>query len=114
MNVRGGLCNKSTATENCASIFASVEMSRSKWVIGVHTPLADKIGLHTLDSGDVDALLRIIERLRKRVEEKIGLNASVLCCYEAGYEGFWTARNPRRRAAWCSRWSVPWPNSSAT
>ena len=26
-------------------IFVSVEMSRSKWVIGLHTPLADKIAI---------------------------------------------------------------------
>jgi transposase len=31
-----------------SDIFVSVEMSRSKWVVGIHTPLADKIGLHTM------------------------------------------------------------------
>ena len=27
-----------------SDIFVSVEMSRSKWVVGIDTPLADKIG----------------------------------------------------------------------
>lgn len=34
-------------------IFVSVEMSRSKWVIGLHTPLAEKIALHTVACSDV-------------------------------------------------------------
>ena len=45
-----------------SDIFVSVEMSRSKWVVGVHTPLADKIGLHTMACGDVEALLALIDR----------------------------------------------------
>ena len=32
----------------CGDIFVSVEMSRSKWVVGIHTRLADKIALHTM------------------------------------------------------------------
>ena len=35
------------------NIFVSVEMSRLKWVIGLHTPLADKIAIHTFACGDV-------------------------------------------------------------
>jgi hypothetical protein len=31
-----------------SDIFVSVEMSRSKWVVGIHTRLADKIALHTM------------------------------------------------------------------
>jgi hypothetical protein len=40
-----------------SDMFVSVEMSRSKWVVGIRTPLADKIGLHTMACGDVEALL---------------------------------------------------------
>lgn len=42
-----------------SGIFVSVEMSRSKWVIGVHSALADKIALHSMACGDVDALLGV-------------------------------------------------------
>ena len=31
---------------NRGETFISVEMSRLKWVIGLHTPLADKIAVH--------------------------------------------------------------------
>ena len=50
-----------------SDVFVSVEMSRSKWVVGIHTPLADKIGLHTMACGDVDALLSLIDRTRAKL-----------------------------------------------
>ncbi|WP_143748529.1 hypothetical protein [Mesorhizobium carmichaelinearum] len=48
-------------------IFVSVEMSRLKWVIGIHMPLADKIALHSVACGDVDAVLALIERGRTKL-----------------------------------------------
>ena len=48
----------------CSDIFVSVEMSRSKWVVGIHTRLADKIALHTMACNDVEALLALIDRAR--------------------------------------------------
>lgn len=73
-------------------IFVSVEMSRSKWVVGVHAPGSDKIGIHTFDWGDAASLLALIERARSRPSERLGITPPVLCCYEAGYEGFWLHR----------------------
>ncbi|WP_291298493.1 IS110 family transposase [Elioraea sp.] len=73
-------------------IFVSVEMSRSKWVVGVHAPDSDKIGIHTFDWGDAAGLLALIERARSRFSERLGVTPRVLCCYEAGYEGFWLHR----------------------
>jgi transposase len=78
--------------KTAGDIFISVEMSRSKWVIGVHTPLAEKIALHTLTCGDVDALLTLIDRAQaKLTAAEVGAPA-VVVCYEAGYEGFWLYR----------------------
>ena len=74
-------------------IFISIEMSRSKWVVGAHLPGADKVGIHVTPWGDVAALLTLIERLRSRVADTLGTaDAQILCCYEAGYEGFWLHR----------------------
>lgn len=73
-------------------ILVSIEMSRSKWVIGIHTPLADKIGLHTMTCGDVDALLSLIDRARTRLAAAEVGTPAVVACYEAGYEGFWLYR----------------------
>jgi len=74
-----------------SGIYISVE-SRSKWVVGVQTPLADNIALHTMACGDVNALLALIDRARIKVAAA-GVGApSVVVCYEAGCEGFWLYR----------------------
>lgn len=85
---------KSPASAGTSSepIFISVEMSRSKWVVGVHSPGSDKIGTHAFDWGDAAGLLTLIERTRSRLSERLGVTPPVLCCYEAGYEGFWLHR----------------------
>ncbi len=74
-----------------ANIFVSVEMSRSKWVVGIHVPPADKIALHTTACGDVDALLALVNRARAKLASEGGA-PTVVVCYEAGYEGFWLYR----------------------
>jgi transposase len=79
------------ASKTTDHIFLSIEMSGAKWVIGAHTPVADKIAIHTITSGDVNALLILIDRLRSRVLAGDG-SPAVICCYEAGYEGFWLHR----------------------
>jgi transposase len=74
-------------------IFVAIEMSRSKWVIGTHVPTATKVGIHAVEWGDVDALLQLFARLRLRAADAAGTaDAPILCCYEAGYEGFWLYR----------------------
>lgn len=74
------------------AILLSIEMSRSKWLVGAHSPLSDKISLHATDWGDTAALFAIIDRLRARAAGVLGIELPVLCCYEAGYEGFWLHR----------------------
>lgn len=73
-------------------VFVSVEMSRAKWVIGLHTRLTDKIALHATTCGDVDALLALIERARVKLAAAGNGAPVVIVCYEAGYEGFWLHR----------------------
>lgn len=72
-------------------IFVSVEMSRLKWVVGLQTPCTDKVALHEMACGDVDALLGLIDRARSR-SGKTNDMVDVVVCYEAGYEGFWLYR----------------------
>ncbi|MGH7074436.1 MAG: hypothetical protein ACREFD_09590, partial [Stellaceae bacterium] len=74
------------------TIFVSVEMSRSKWVIGLHMPMADKIAIHSFACGDADAVLALVERMRTKVEAAGNSSPTVIVCYEAGYEGFWLQR----------------------
>ena len=73
-------------------IFIAVEMSRSKWVVGAHVPTSDKVSIYTMDWGDTAALFSLIDRLRSRAAGMLGADIPILCCYEAGYEGFWLYR----------------------
>jgi len=74
-------------------IFVAIEMSRSKWIVGTHIPTSSKVGIHTIDWGDAAALLSLVGRLRSRAVDILGnTDVPVLCCYEAGYEGFWVYR----------------------
>lgn len=75
-----------------ATIYIAIELSGSKWVIGVHTPLADKISIYRLTGGDAQGLLKLIAHVREKVERRLGRSATVLSCYEAGYDGFWLHR----------------------
>ena len=78
---------------NTDPIFIAIEISRSKWVVGTHIPTSSKVSVHTVEWGDAAALLALVERLRSRAADILGIaDVPVLCCYEAGYEGFWLYR----------------------
>ena len=78
--------------ENAAVIFVSIELSKKSWLIGIHTPLVDKIGLHKVEAGDSASLLALIRRIKKKIERTMRGPVKVRSCYEAGYDGFWLHR----------------------
>ena len=78
--------------ETVVVIYVSIELSKKSWLIGIHTPLADKIGLHKVEAGDSAGLLALIRRITKKIERTMRGPVKVLSCYEAGYDGFWLHR----------------------
>ena len=74
------------------TLYVAIELSRKSWVIGLKSPLGEKIGLHTLGAADVAGLKKLLEQHRSRAEQALGRGVEVRVCYEAGYEGFWLAR----------------------
>ena len=74
------------------TLYVAIEISRKSWVVGLKSPLGEKIGLHTLGAADVAGLESLIEERRGRAERALGRGVEVRVCYEAGYEGFWLAR----------------------
>jgi transposase len=84
--------NSASDAKNTAVIFVSIELSRKGWLIAIHTPVVDKVGLHKLKAGDYSGLLSLIHRVMKKTERTIGGPVKVLSCYEAGYDGFWLHR----------------------
>jgi transposase len=81
-----------SAADQPATMFVALELSRASWVVAVHAPLADKIGLHKLAGGDSAGLLALIARLEARLARALGRPVAVVSCYEAGYDGFWLHR----------------------
>src|SRR5215218_3679245 len=75
-----------------ATLFVALELSRSTWLVAMHSPAVDKVGQHRLAGGDTAGLLELITRKRIQAEEKLGRPVRVACCFEAGYDGFWLHR----------------------
>lgn len=80
------------AQDHDGTCHVAIELSRSSWVVGAHSPLADKIGLHKLAAGDHEGLVTLLSRLRRKAELRLGRAARMVSCYEAGYDGFWLHR----------------------
>lgn len=81
-----------SADTEIATIYVALELSKSRWLVGFHTPLADKVSRYSVDGGDSGALLDRIGRVREQAERRLERPVRVICCYEAGYDGFWLHR----------------------
>jgi transposase len=85
--------NVSTPTaERISTIFVAIELSQKSWLVTMHSPDKDRISRHKLTSGDHAGLLALIERVRERAAQALGITPAVVSCYEAGYDGFWLHR----------------------
>ena len=80
------------ASAEDSTLYVAIEISRKSWVVGVNSPASEKIGLHSLGPADKEALRDLIDSQRVKAERALGREVRVLCCYEAGYEGFWLVR----------------------
>ncbi len=74
------------------TLYVAIEISGKSWVVGVKSPASEKIGLHSLEPADLEGLRVLLEHQRAKAERVLGRDVRVLCCYEAGYEGFWLER----------------------
>ena len=70
----------------------AIELSKTSWIVAVHTLLSDKISRYSLKGCDWKGLLALIERIGTRVRQELGRPVEVITCYEAGYDGFWLHR----------------------
>jgi transposase len=75
-----------------ARIFVALELSRSKWLVGVGTPEKWAVGRHEVEGGDLDGLLALLRRVAVSEEKRAGLPVRVHVCFEAGRDGHWLYR----------------------
>ena len=80
----------SVSTEqDLTTIYMSVEVSRSSWVVGIYCPATDnKIGIHKLEPSAANELIKLAHKAQGRA----GPDSRVVLCHEISYEGFWLAR----------------------
>ena len=75
-----------------AKLFASLELSKSRWLVTVSAPGSEKLSKHAVSGGDGGALLDLLARLRVTAERRAGLPVRVVVIQEAGLDGFWLHR----------------------
>ena len=73
-------------------MFVALELSKARWLVGIHSPIADMISRHSSAGGDSRALIGLIVRARRQAEARLARPVAVVSCYEAGYDGFWLHR----------------------
>jgi transposase len=87
-----------TSTEQPATahsdlvLYASLELSRSTWLITCLLPDRDKVSKYSTPGGDGSALLGLLERMRARAQQQTGQPVNIAAIQEAGLDGFWVHR----------------------
>ena len=74
------------------TILLAIELSASTWLVAARVPRLEKPHLHRIDGGDTAALLALISSLRARSARGLDATIGVVCCFEAGRDGFWLHR----------------------
>ena len=101
MTDRPALCPPAAAQHEPARGLLAIELSRASWIVASLSPISDKISLHKLQPGDVPALLELIARQRTRISAALERPVEMVCCYEAGYDGFWLHRRLEAEGVRC-------------
>ena len=74
------------------SIFISLELGRSRWLVTSLSPGSEKMSKHSVTGGDAGALLDLLACLRAKTEKRTGASAKLVVIQEAGLDGFWIHR----------------------
>jgi transposase len=75
------------------AIFASLELSRSTWLITSLSPgSGEKMSKHSVRGGDIGGLLERFAQLREKARAQTGKSFEIMVIQEAGLDGFWIHR----------------------
>jgi transposase len=81
-----------TALANDITLFGSLELSKSKWVVTINSPGSEKFSKHVVEGGDGAGLIDLISRSRAKAEQRYGVRVKAIVIQEAGLDGFWIHR----------------------
>jgi transposase len=74
------------------TVHIAIELSTSLWLVATRLPGVTKSRTHRINAGDTAALLTLISDLRARTSNGAGQVVDLVCCFEAGRDGFWLHR----------------------
>ncbi|WP_425645413.1 IS110 family transposase [Agrobacterium leguminum] len=75
------------------AIFVSIELSKKTWLVTSISPGAgEKMSRHSVDGGDIAALLDRFVQLKSKAHERTGNECRLVIIHEAGFDGFWVQR----------------------
>ncbi|MGH6675569.1 MAG: IS110 family transposase [Xanthobacteraceae bacterium] len=74
------------------TLFASLELSKSRWLVTINSPGSEKFSKHVVKGGDGAGLLDLLARSRAKAEQRFGLPVRTIIIQEAGLDGFWIHR----------------------
>lgn len=63
----------------------AIELSRSRWMIGVLPPRSNKVAVSAIAGGDTGRLLMQLHQLRGRLAREFEQPVEIKICFEAGY-----------------------------
>jgi transposase len=72
------------------TLYVALELSAKQWKLAMTTGLGIEPWIHTVPAGDLEAVMRTLDRARTRFA--LPAQAAVVSCYEAGRDGFWIHR----------------------
>ena len=73
------------------TLFASLELSKARWLVTVSAPGSDKLSRHQVPGGDGQALLELLWRLQAAAARR-SAPVMIIVIQEAGLDGFWIHR----------------------
>ena len=88
--------NLSIEVANQITCFMAIELSKTSWVVGMLTPLSNKISLRSIPCGAVEKLMAIVDQTTNRVMQTTGGPVQVVSCYRLDTMAFgYIAFSPR-------------------
>jgi transposase len=75
-----------------STIFVSLELSRSTWLVTALLPGSEKMSQYSVKGGDGPALITLIDRLKAKAGAANATDIGVVTIQEAGLDGFWIHR----------------------
>ena len=77
-----------TARANDITLYASLELSKSKWVVTINNPGSEKFSKHVVEGGDGAGLLELLSRSMAKAEQRYGVQVKAIVIQGAGLDGF--------------------------